>query len=92
MTISTVVIIVLLILNLLIAIAYLIWNKLYGKQKNYIVGFVVMLLCPVAGPLFYLLAYLIFKFFMNEPVDLEDVIFSKNKKKAISILILHHNT
>ncbi len=77
-------VIVLLILNLIVACLYLIWNKLYGKQKNYIVGFVVMLLCPVIGACFYLMAYLAFKFFLNEPVDLEDVVFNKDKKMAIS--------
>ncbi len=77
-------VIVLLVLNLIVACVYLIWNKLYGKQKNYIVGFVVMLLCPVIGACFYLMAYLVFKFFLNEPVDLEDVVFNKDKKMAIS--------
>lgn len=84
MTVGGVVVIVLLVLNLIVACVYLVWNKLYGKQKNYIVGFVVMLLCPVIGACFYLLAYLVFKFFMDEPVDLEDVVFNKTKKKAIS--------
>ncbi|MBR1854050.1 MAG: hypothetical protein IJ794_13065 [Lachnospiraceae bacterium] len=41
-----------------------------------------MALCPVVGPLFYLLAYLFYKFFFSEPVDLEDVIFSKDKMKS----------
>lgn len=84
MTKGLIVLIVLLVLNLIVAIAYLIWNRLYNQNKNYIFAFIVMLICPIAGPFFYLTAYVIFKLFMNSPVDLEDVIFNKDKKKALT--------
>ena len=38
-----------------------------------------MLLCPVVGPSFFLLAYLFFRLFFSKPVDLADVIFSKER-------------
>lgn len=68
--------------NTLIALLCLIWNIFYRKNKNYITHFIVMLLCPVVGPVFYLLAWLFYEFFFSEPVDLADVIFSKDKVKS----------
>lgn len=68
--------------NLLFSIACLLFQMIYRKNKNYLTHFIVMALCPVVGPLFYLLAYLFYKFFFSEPVDLEDVIFSKDKMKS----------
>lgn len=74
--------IVLLIVNLIVACVYLLWNIIHKSNKNYIVGFVVMLVCPLVGPLFYLLAYLFFKIFFQKPVDLADVVFSKDRIKS----------
>ena len=74
--------VILLIGNLLVAGVYLAWNIIHKTNKNYIVGFVVMIVCPLVGPLFYLLAYLFYKLFFQEPVDLEDVIFSKERIKS----------
>ena len=74
--------VILLIGNLIVAGVYLAWNIIHETNKNYIVGFVVMIVCPLVGPLFYLLAYLFYKLFFQEPVDLEDVIFSKERIKS----------
>lgn len=74
--------VILLIGNLIVAGVYLAWNIIHKTNKNYIVGFVVMIVCPLVGPLFYLLAYLFYKLFFQEPVDLEDVIFSKERIKS----------
>lgn len=82
MTVRLAVLIGLLVLNLIIAVVCLCWNVLYRKNKNYITHFLVMLLCPIVGVCFYLTAYLCYKFFFSEPVDLEDVIFSKDKVKS----------
>lgn len=74
--------VILLIANLLVAGIYLTWNIIHKTNKNYIVGFVVMLVCPLVGPLFYFLAYGFYRLFFQEPVDLEDVIFSKERVKS----------
>lgn len=68
--------------NLILSVLCLLFQIFYRKNKNYLTHFMVMALCPVVGPLFYLLAYLFYKFFFSEPVDLEDVIFSKDKMKS----------
>lgn len=72
-----------LIINFIVAVVYLVSNIIMKKNKNYIVGFVIMLVCPLLGPLFYFCAYVLYKVFFSEPVDLEDVIFSKERSKAI---------
>lgn len=51
-------------------------------KKSHIFILIVMLICPVVGPLFFLPACLWYKLFFSEPVDLDDVIFSKERVKA----------
>lgn len=51
-------------------------------KKSHIFILIVMLICPVVGPLFFLLACLWYKLFFSEPVNLDDVIFSKERVKA----------
>ena len=73
---------ILLILNLLIVIIYLVWNLLIWCRENkpaVIMKATVMLLCPVIGPLFLILGFLFYKLFMGQAMDLEDVIFNKEK-------------
>jgi len=81
MTSRLMIILGILAVNLIISVLCLCFNVFYRKNKNYITHFFVMLLCPVVGVCFYLLAYLCYEFFFSEPVDLEDVIFSKDKMK-----------
>ncbi len=83
----------LLLVNFLIALIYVLWNivfvTIFRKQKQkkdrkdsrrtYLLRFAVMLLCPVAGPLFFLFSYLIFKLPFWAEMDLEDVVFSKER-------------
>ena len=73
--------IVLLICNTLITILYLLWNLILKKEKNRSCWYraMVMFLCPVVGPGFFMLAYLFFRLFFSKPVDLADVIFSKER-------------
>ena len=70
--------------NLLIVVLYLVWNytRKKGRRKGCLLRAGVMLLCPVAGPVFFLLSNLFFVFFFSEPVDLEDVIFSKERVRT----------
>ena len=73
--------IILLVCNTLIAIIYLVWNLLRKKEKNRSCVFrvIIMILCPVVGPCFLLFSYLLFRIFFSKPVDLADVIFSKDR-------------
>lgn len=83
----------LLLVNLLTAVIYVLWNVVFvttfreQRQKNngkdnrrtYLLRFTVMLLCPVVGPLFFFFSFLIFKLPFWSEMDLEDVIFSKER-------------
>jgi hypothetical protein len=46
---------------------------------SYVMKFLVMLLCPVVGPLFFGVGQLIYYILFQQDVDLEDVIFSKER-------------
>lgn len=67
--------------NLLIVIVYLLWNVLRKKEssRGYLIRSVVMLLCPVVGVSFFVLAHVLYLIFFSEPVDLDGVIFSKER-------------
>lgn len=54
---------------------------LHDNRRTYLIRFIVMLLCPVVGPLFFLASYLLFITIFRSRVDLEDVIFSKERVK-----------
>ena len=85
MTEERIIFLVMLIVNLLVVLAYALWNLVIKKKENrksFFINSLVMLICPVIGPLFYLLAYLCLKLFFSEPVDLEDVIFSKERARS----------
>lgn len=75
---------ILLILNLIIVILYAVWNifRKEGKQKGFLIRVCVMLCCPIMGPCFFLLSYVLFLVVFSETVDLEDVIFSKARVKT----------
>lgn len=71
----------LLVCNTVITIIYLLWNLFRKKEKSKSCWHraMVMLFCPVVGPGFFLLSYLFFRLFFSKPVDLDDVIFSKER-------------
>lgn len=80
-----------LIINTIIAIAYLLWGVLFHRKNElgehrcivYILRAIVIFLCPVTGVCFFLLSELLRLVFFRAPVDLDDVIFSKERKKTI---------
>lgn len=74
----------LLILNLIVTIFYFI-ICCYRKKERFSIWMktIVMLLCPVAGPLFLLGAYGFYRLFMSQEMDLEDVIFSKDRVQTV---------
>jgi len=76
---------IVLLVNLIIVLLYWVINlpqKEKGERKPLWISGVVMLLCPVIGPCFFLLAHLFLKVFFNQPVDLEGVIFSKERVRT----------
>lgn len=72
--------ILILIINLCTVLIYLIWNHIRRKEKLGSVWMkaVMMLLCPVIGPTFILLAFFFYKLFSFGGVDLSDVVFSRD--------------
>ena len=75
---------VILILNTLVALGYWLVCHLRKKEKrgSYGIRTLVMLLCPLVGPCFFFLGWAFFKLFFRAPVDLEDVVFSKDRVKS----------
>lgn len=75
---------ILLVVNLLIIIIYLLWNILRkeGKRKGFIIRAIVMFCCPIIGPCFFGLSHICFRVVFSDTVDLEDVIFSKERVKT----------
>lgn len=84
MTWRHIVFFLLIFINTLIAIVYLVLNRARGKgiRQSGIFRAVVMFLCPVIGPCFFLFAYIFYKIFLSAPVDLEDVVFSKERART----------
>ena len=85
MTKQMIVFLTILAVNLLLVILYLIWNLLFRKKDNkrsVWIRAAVMLLCPMTGICFFALAHILYLIFFSEPVDLEDVIFSKERVRS----------
>ena len=74
----------LIVINTLIVIVYLVLNgfRKESDRRMGIVRAVVMFLCPVAGPCFFLMAYIFYRTAFSAPVSLEDVIFSKERART----------
>ncbi len=84
MTEQMIFLLVILAVNFLVVVFYLIWNLANAQEVNggYWIRAVIMLLCPVAGICFFGLAHIFYTLFFSEPVDLEDVIFSKERVRS----------
>ncbi|MBP3568941.1 MAG: hypothetical protein J6K04_07220 [Lachnospiraceae bacterium] len=61
-------------------IAVIVENK--GDRRSFLIRGIVMLLCPVIGPCFFALSQVLFKTLFSQPVDLEGVIFSKERVRT----------
>lgn len=70
--------------NVLIVAVYFIWNRVRKREK--LIGYgskaFVMLLCPVVGPLFIGLGYVLHRCFFYREVDLDAIIFKKDRVKT----------
>lgn len=86
MTRSGIIFFIVLVVNMLIAVAYLIWYLIFKKdtdnRKQYAMNTVIMLLCPVVGILYFFLAFLKFHFIKLGERDLSDVEFSKKRQAS----------
>lgn len=86
MTRSGIIFLIVLILNALIAIGYLLWYLIFKKEQDHSVQFVihtvVMLICPIVGILYFLFAFLKYRFLKLGERDLSDVEFSKKRHVA----------
>ncbi len=76
--------IIILVVNLLIVIGYIVWNLLRRKEERgaVIAKTLVMCICPLAGPLFLMVGYIGYRLFFSQAMDLEDVVFSKERAKV----------
>ena len=81
--------IIILVINLIIAIVYLLWGILHLKNKEkdrghrakYFMAAFVMIVCPVIGPLFMGFSHILYLIFAKRDVDMSDVSFSRAKMK-----------
>lgn len=73
-------------LNCLISLVYLLWYLVFRQDKDnrkqYVMHTVIMLLCPVVGPLYFLVGFFKYHFVKFGDRDLSDVEFSKRRHAA----------
>lgn len=84
MTRETLILVFLLIINLIIVMIYVLWNLFRKKIKNrgFIIRSIVMFFCPIIGPCFFGLGNWLYLSVFSGNVDLNDVIFSKERVKT----------
>lgn len=54
-------------------------EPLHDNRRTYLIRFLIMLMCPVIGPLFFLLSHVLYLTLFWSQVDLDDVVFSKER-------------
>lgn len=83
---------IILLCSTLFSFGYLLWGLLWQLRRKkkeeqsyeddkiaYLIRFTVMLLCPLVGPLYFIVSQLLYLLLFRQDVDLEDVIFSKER-------------
>lgn len=78
-------ILIVLIVNLLLVIIYIAWYLLLKKRqdrKGFLMKAYVMLICPIAGPVFLILSQTFYWLFYKLRADLSDVVFSKERVRS----------
>jgi hypothetical protein len=81
-----------LILNAVLVVLYLLYGIFFHKKNDlgenkrieYVIRSVCMLICPVVVLLFFVTARLIRLLFFRSEVDLEDVVFNKNRVRQLA--------
>lgn len=85
--------ILVLLVNTVVSLVYLIWNITHvdnekcmeegtDNSTGYILKSIIMFICPVTGPMFFLTGYIIYRTVFRQGADLADVIFSKDRVKV----------
>ena len=76
---------IIIILNTILTICYWLFFRIFRKKTEggFTARCIVMLLCPVIGPAYFFFGWLWKKLFFHKPVDLVDVIFSKEREKIL---------
>ena len=85
MTKALMIFLIVLGINFLCVLIYWFWNlpsARRGDRKSVWICGLVMLLCPVIGICFFSLAHVLFRAFFDDPVDLDGVIFSKERVRT----------
>lgn len=74
-------VLILFLINTLIVIAYVIPNFIEKGENNrgYVIKAFVMFICPIVGPVFFLLSQIFYLVFSKMEVNLDDVVFSKER-------------
>ena len=82
---DVIIFILILIINSIVAFLYWLYFSVINKQNEggFVSRFIVMLLCPIIGPLYFVFGWILRKIFFHKPVDLSDVIFSKEREKSL---------
>lgn len=57
-------------------------ERLHDNRRTYLLRFIVMLLCPVVGPLFFFTVHLFYLTVFRFQVELDDVMFSKGRVRT----------
>jgi len=57
-------------------------ERLRDNRRTYLIRFIVMLLCPVFGIVLFFVSHLLFLTIFRRKVDLEDVVFSKERVRT----------
>ncbi len=81
---STWIVLLLLVVNALVALAYLLWRLLAGDGVRAWMNTAIMLICPVVGPIFFVGSLLVYRVFLEKKqIDLAQVSFSHEKKRFV---------
>ena len=57
-------------------------ERLHDNRRTYLLRFIVMILCPVVGPLFFFAVHLFYLTIFRFQVELDDVLFSKERVRT----------
>lgn len=57
-------------------------ERLHDNRRTYLLRFIVMILCPVIGPLFFFVVHLFYLTIFRFQVELDDVVFSKERVRT----------
>ena len=79
---------IIVLLNTIIGIAYPSYglstnNKEEINKLKYVSRSLVIILCPVIGIVYFVISHLLYRVFFHKPVDVSDVIFSKQRMKSL---------